>query len=139
MGCHFLFQGIFLTQGSNPCLLCLLNCRWVLYNLSSFFQPSEQIQNLQMNVIGYLWFLPRALSSPQKIVSSPSLETPKEMFDVLVLVGEGDQFQAGGWTQDKSPSSLADALFYNSASSRIIRLPSLAHSKHNLRLGVKQP
>ena len=25
VGCHFLFQGIFLTQGSNPCLLCLLH------------------------------------------------------------------------------------------------------------------
>ena len=25
MGCHSLFQGIFLTQGSNPCLLHLLN------------------------------------------------------------------------------------------------------------------
>ena len=24
VGCHFLLQGIFLTQGSNPCLLCLL-------------------------------------------------------------------------------------------------------------------
>ena len=23
VGCHFLLQGIFLTQGSNPCLLCL--------------------------------------------------------------------------------------------------------------------
>ena len=23
VGCHALFQGIFLTQGSNPCLLCL--------------------------------------------------------------------------------------------------------------------
>ena len=23
--CHFLLQGIFLTQGSNPCLLCLLH------------------------------------------------------------------------------------------------------------------
>ena len=22
VGCHFLLQGIFLTQGSNPCLLC---------------------------------------------------------------------------------------------------------------------
>ena len=28
MGCHFLLQGIFLTQGSNP---CLLPCRWILY------------------------------------------------------------------------------------------------------------
>ena len=25
MGCHFLLQGIFLTQGSNSCLLCLLH------------------------------------------------------------------------------------------------------------------
>ena len=25
MGCHFLLQGIFLTQRSNPCLLCLLH------------------------------------------------------------------------------------------------------------------
>ena len=25
MGCHFLLQGIFLTQGSNPRLLCLLH------------------------------------------------------------------------------------------------------------------
>ena len=28
------FQGIFLTQGSNPRLLCLLHCRWILYPLS---------------------------------------------------------------------------------------------------------
>ena len=28
VGCHFLFQWIFLTQGSN---LCLLHCRWILY------------------------------------------------------------------------------------------------------------
>ena len=26
-GCHTLLQGIFLTQGSNPCLLRLLHCR----------------------------------------------------------------------------------------------------------------
>ena len=25
MGCHFLLQGIFLTQGLNPCVLCLLS------------------------------------------------------------------------------------------------------------------
>ena len=28
VGCHFLLQGIFLTQGSNP---HLLHCRWILY------------------------------------------------------------------------------------------------------------
>ena len=32
VGCHSLLQGIFLTQGSNPCLLCLLHCRQVLYH-----------------------------------------------------------------------------------------------------------
>ena len=31
VGCHALLQGIFLIQGSNPCLLQLLHCRWILY------------------------------------------------------------------------------------------------------------
>ena len=31
VGCHFLLQGIFPTQGSNP---CLLNCRQILCRLS---------------------------------------------------------------------------------------------------------
>ena len=31
VGCHFLLQGIFLTQGSSPCLPCLLHCRQTLY------------------------------------------------------------------------------------------------------------
>ena len=29
--CHALLQGIFLNQGSNSCLLCLLHCREILY------------------------------------------------------------------------------------------------------------
>ena len=32
MGCHFLFQGIFPTQGLNPDLLSLLHCRQLLYH-----------------------------------------------------------------------------------------------------------
>ena len=31
VGCHFLHQGIFPTQGSNPYLLCLLHWRQILY------------------------------------------------------------------------------------------------------------
>ena len=31
---HSLLQGIFLTEGSNLCLLCLLHCRQILYPLS---------------------------------------------------------------------------------------------------------
>ena len=34
VGCHFLLQGIFLTQGSNLHLLCPLHCRQILYPLS---------------------------------------------------------------------------------------------------------
>ena len=30
VGCHALLLGIFLTQGSNPSLLRLLHCRWIL-------------------------------------------------------------------------------------------------------------
>ena len=38
MGCHFLLHGIFLTQGSNP---CLLHCRRILYHLSHLESPSS--------------------------------------------------------------------------------------------------
>ena len=31
VGYHFLLQGIFPTLGSNPCLLCVLHCRQILY------------------------------------------------------------------------------------------------------------
>ena len=31
VGCQFLLQGIFLTQGSNPCFLYLLYCRQILF------------------------------------------------------------------------------------------------------------
>ena len=40
MGCHFLLQGIFPTQGSNLRLLCLLHCRWILYQLCHWGCPS---------------------------------------------------------------------------------------------------
>ena len=32
VGCHCLLQGIFLMQGLNPRLLCLLHCWWILYH-----------------------------------------------------------------------------------------------------------
>ena len=34
VSCHFFLQRIFLTQISNPHLLCLLHCRKILYHLS---------------------------------------------------------------------------------------------------------
>ena len=40
MGCHFLLQGIFPTQGLNP---CLLHCRQMLYHLSQDFGTNLRI------------------------------------------------------------------------------------------------
>ena len=37
--CHALLQGIFPTQESNPCLLYLFHCRWILYPLSHLGSP----------------------------------------------------------------------------------------------------
>ena len=39
VGCHFLLQGIFLNQGLNPWLLCLLHCRWILYQWATGEAP----------------------------------------------------------------------------------------------------
>ena len=45
LGCHFLLQGIFLTQGSNP---GLPHCRQTLYRLS--YQGSSA-----MHAVTYMW------------------------------------------------------------------------------------
>ena len=45
VGCHFLLQGIFLTEGSNLHFLCLLHCRQILYPLSH--QGSPQMSRTQ--------------------------------------------------------------------------------------------
>ena len=36
MHCHLLYHGIFLTQASNPCLLRLLHCKWILYRRATW-------------------------------------------------------------------------------------------------------
>ena len=57
VACHFLFQGIFLTQGANPRLLQLLHCRWILYLLRHQGSPLNSWQpilkkNRQANCSG---------------------------------------------------------------------------------------
>ena len=42
VGCHFLPQRIFSTQGPNLHFLCLLHSRWILYPLSHQGSPSHQ-------------------------------------------------------------------------------------------------
>ena len=45
VGCHFLLQGIFPTQGSNLCPLCLLHCRWILYLLRHCMAIPQKIKH----------------------------------------------------------------------------------------------
>ena len=54
VGCHFLLQGIFLTQGSNP---GLLHCRKILYHLSYMQILSSTHQNNNDNIHNILWFI----------------------------------------------------------------------------------
>ena len=51
VGCHFLLQGTFPTQGSNPSLLCLPHCRQMLYRLSHRY---GQLSLFKENVLYYL-------------------------------------------------------------------------------------
>ena len=51
VGCHFLLQGIFLTQGSNP---GLPHCRQMLYHLSHLGSPKSTIVNIK-NSCSYPW------------------------------------------------------------------------------------
>ena len=53
MCCQFLFQGIFPTQGSNPCLLCFLHCRQILYHWATW-EAQEYWNALPFPSPGYL-------------------------------------------------------------------------------------
>ena len=64
MGCHFHLQGIFLTQGSNMLLLCLLHCRQILYPLShggNFLQKEVSLFFYREQKIEYYYRLEKSL------------------------------------------------------------------------------
>ena len=48
LGCHFLLQGIFQTQGSNP---CLLYCRQIIYHMSNWGSPYSSPQRTKTPVV----------------------------------------------------------------------------------------
>ena len=52
MGYHFLLQGIFPTQGSNP---GLLHCRHILYQLSQMGSPVSAIHQCKSVIIIYVY------------------------------------------------------------------------------------
>ena len=47
VGCHLLLQGVFLTQGSNPCLLCLLNWQADSSPLSHLGSPFKKVHRIK--------------------------------------------------------------------------------------------
>ena len=49
VGCPFLFQGIFLTQGLNPHLLCLLHCRCEFFKAEPSGKPGIVVQRFCWN------------------------------------------------------------------------------------------
>ena len=51
VGCHFLLQGIFLTKGQNPGLLCLLHCSQILYQLSRWGNGNHLISVIPQRVM----------------------------------------------------------------------------------------
>ena len=53
-GCHFLLEGIFLTQGPNPLLLCLLHRSWILYLLSQWGSPVERMKECSILILVFL-------------------------------------------------------------------------------------
>ena len=64
MGCHALLQEIFSAQGSNPCLLWRLHCRWILYHWAVGDAPKHYTQLLFFFNL-YLFFI--FCFSPQNI------------------------------------------------------------------------
>ena len=51
VGCHFLLQEIFPTQGSNTCLLHLLHCRQILLLLNQWGSPPPHFILLDRNLL----------------------------------------------------------------------------------------
>ena len=52
VGCYARLQGIFPTQGLNPCLLCLLHCRQILYPLSHLGTPYDGYTKDRYGAVG---------------------------------------------------------------------------------------
>ena len=83
MGCHSLLHGIFPTQGLNQCLLHLLHCRQILYQLSH-----QGIQRYKSN--------PHNVLEPWDGLFSPLYH--QEFAPGLLLI-EGLQEARGLWAQ----------------------------------------
>ena len=67
-GCPHLLQGIFPTQGSNPRLLCLLHCRWILYPLSHLGNPGKLYLSIHLSLSLYIYIYIERERNQMKVV-----------------------------------------------------------------------
>ena len=79
VGSHFFLQRIFLTQGSNLHLLCLLHCRQILYHLSC--QGSPFTSHVK-NVIPPIHFLSSPIMLPSRMSGSQHLAGASQLVSV---------------------------------------------------------
>ena len=86
VGCHALLQGIFLTQGSNPHLLYLLHCMWILnswaitetHNVCILFQTQTRDNGGFLNK-ATLWSPASMDSFLHLYVTLPTRSNPKRI------------------------------------------------------------
>ena len=76
-GCHFLFQGIFPTQGLILHLLCFLYCKRILYLLSHGGRPAETDWWLLFYLHRFFTILNKTLMKIYEINSVSSLLFPQ--------------------------------------------------------------
>ena len=68
VGCHFLLQGIFQNQGSNP---CLLHGRHILYHWDTWEVPTPQLASVQLYPYWWVYLENTSPLSLNTISSSP--------------------------------------------------------------------
>jgi len=64
MGCYFLLQGIFPTQGLNPPLLWLLHCRQIFYHWATW--EAQHLCNISQCSVCFLYFIFYNLNQKRK-------------------------------------------------------------------------
>ena len=117
VGCHFLLQGIFGTQGLNLRLLDLLHCRWIHQESPNSLQPHGQYspwtfpgQNTGVGSLSLLqriyptqglypglphcrWILYQLShkGSPNQLYSKKQKQKPREMENIMILLFSGSE------------------------------------------------
>jgi len=109
VGCHFLIQGIFLTQGSNPHLLCLLP--WQADSL-----PPRKLATNNSLFLAFKVNLPLGLFSPSLISASRGSGSKSGLvlshfLDCSVSLNSTDPLQTEGWTMAEFPGAAGFAMW----------------------------